>query len=97
MEQVRPWKLCWARGFLNFLESLNLYLDQWCDITSADECRVKIYESVTLENFAIARANNRYYGKPWFSDVSVRMNIDELFEYTSNKGICYGQVTVWFI
>jgi hypothetical protein len=55
---------------------------------------VKIYGSVTLENLAIARANNKYYGKPWFSDVSVRMNIDELFEYTSNKGICYGQVTV---
>ena len=81
-------------GFSNFLESLNLYLDQRCDITSADECRVKIYGSVTLENLAIARANNKYYGKPWFSDVSVRMNIDELFEYTSNKGICYGQVTV---
>lgn len=81
-------------GFTKFLESLNLYLDQQHKITSAIECRVKIYGSVTLENLAIARANNKYYGKPWFSDVSVRMNIDELFEYASDKGICYGQVTV---
>ena len=57
-------------------------------------CKVKVYGSVTLENLAIVRANNKYYGKPWFSNVSVLMNIDELFEYASDKGVCYGQVIV---
>jgi len=28
----------------------------------------------TLENLAIIRANNKYYGKPCFNNVSVRMN-----------------------
>lgn len=79
-------------GFTKFVESLNLYLDQLPNIASANEFSVKIYGSVTLENLSIMRANSKYYGKPWFSNVSVRMNSDELFEYTSDQGICYGQV-----
>ena len=79
-------------GFTKFLDSLNLYLDQQNDVTSADEYRVAIYRSVTLENLAIVRANSQYHGKPWFSNVSVRMDSDELFEYTSDEGVCYGQV-----
>lgn len=81
-------------GFSKFLECLNLYLDLQDDISSVDESRVKIYGSVTLENLAIIRANNKYYGKPCFNNVSVRMNSDELFEYVTDQGICYGQVTV---
>lgn len=79
-------------GFTNFLNCLKLYLDQVNDVTSADECRVKLYESATLENGAIIRATNNYFNKPWFSNVSVRMNPDESFEYISDEGICYGQV-----
>jgi len=63
-------------------------------ITSVNESVVHIYKSVTLENGAIIRATNKYYGKPWFSNISVRMNSNELFNYTSNEGICYGQVIV---
>lgn len=79
-------------GFTKFLDSLNLFLDLQPDITSIDESSVKIYGSVTLENGAIVRATNSYYDKPWFSNVSVRMNSEELFEYNSDDGICYGQV-----
>jgi hypothetical protein len=81
-------------GFTNFLECLNLYLDLQTGIASLNESVVYIYGSVTLENRVIIRATNRYYGKPWFSNVSVRMNSDELFDYTSDEGICYGQVIV---
>ena len=78
-------------GFTNFSDCLDLYLDQ-SGVTS--ESIVYIYKSVTLENGAIIRATNKYYGKPWFSNISVRMNSEELFDYTSNEGICYGQVIV---
>ena len=80
--------------FINFLKWLNLYLDLQSGITSVNESVVHIYKSVTLENGAIIRATNKYYGKPWFSNISVRMNSNELFDYTSNEGICYGQVIV---
>jgi hypothetical protein len=79
-------------GFANFLECLNLYLQQ-SDITSTDEDKVTIYGSVTLENGAIMRATSSFHKRSWFSNVSVRMNSEELFEYVSDEGhICYGQV-----
>ena len=81
-------------GFTKFLDSLNLYLDQLSDLTSAAKSRVNIFGSVTLENGAIMRAINKYYNKPWFSDVSVCMSPDESFDYISDQGICYGQVIV---
>ena len=79
-------------GFANFLECLNLYLQQ-SNITSTDEDKVTIYGSVTLENGAIMRATSSFHKRSWFSNVSVRMNSEELFEYVSDEGhICYGQV-----
>ncbi|GET52354.1 hypothetical protein GLOIN_2v1762814 [Rhizophagus irregularis DAOM 181602=DAOM 197198] len=76
-------------GFDNFLECLNLYMDHE---SIANESQVTIYRSVIIENDAIMRATNSYYGRPWYSNVSVRMNSDELFDYASDQGICYGQV-----
>ena len=84
-------------GFLNFLHSLSLYISQLeVDISKdeIDESEVTIYGSVTLENGDIMRASNSFHGNPWFSNVSVRMNSDELFDYVSDQGICYGQVII---
>ncbi|RGB30742.1 hypothetical protein C1646_764943 [Rhizophagus diaphanus] len=78
-------------GFNNFKVCLNWYLDELPDVSSADDSKVTIYGSVTLENSAIIRATNSYHKRSWFSDVSVHMNSEELFEYISDKGICYGQ------
>ncbi|HZL23393.1 MAG TPA: hypothetical protein VFC05_08705 [Nitrososphaeraceae archaeon] len=77
-------------GFANFLECLELCLQQYdYDITTAD--KVTIYGSVTLENGVIMRATNSFYNRSWFSNISVCMNSEELFEYLSDEGhICYG-------
>lgn len=81
-------------GFNNFLECLNSYLDLLSGVNSVEECKVNIYGTVTSENGAIIRATNSYHKKAWFSNVSVRMSSDELFEYKSDEGICYGQVII---
>ena len=60
-------------GFTNFLKCLNLYLDLQSGITSVNESVVHIYKSITLENNAIICATNKYYGKPWFSNISVHI------------------------
>jgi hypothetical protein len=83
-------------GFNNFENCLNVYLDQLPDISSVDDSKVTVYGSVTLENGAIMRATNSYHKRPWFSDVSVRMNFEELLDYSSDQGICYGQVIIYF-
>ena len=82
-------------GFNNFEAYLNWYLDELPNVSSADDSKVTIYGSVTLENGAIMRATNSYHKKSWFNDVSVCMNSEELFEYISDKGICYGQVIIY--
>jgi hypothetical protein len=88
-----------AAGFSNFSYCLSSYISQLevgeISEDEIDESEVTIYGSVTLENGAIMRASNSYHGNPWFSNVSVRMNSDELFDYVSDQGICYGQVIVY--
>jgi hypothetical protein len=81
-------------GFNKFLDCLDLYLDQQININAINESSVCIYGSVTLENNAIVRATSNFHGKPWFSNVSIRMNSEELFDYASDQGICYGQVII---
>ena len=87
-----------AAGFSNFSYCLSSYISQLevgeISEDEIDESEVTIYGSVTLENGAIMRASNSYHGNPWFSNVSVHMNSDELFDYVSDQGICYGQVNV---
>ena len=56
------------------------------------QININIYNGVTLENKEIMRANNNFHNRPWFSNISVIMNSEELFEYTSDQGICYAQV-----
>jgi len=82
-------------GFEQFLVYMDSYLDliKISEIDSA-QTKVIIYRSVTLENGAIMRANSSYHQNPWFSNISVVMNSEELFEYVSDQGICYGQVFI---
>ena len=58
----------------------------------SDKGKVTIYRSVIIENDAIICVTNSYYGSPWFSNVSVHMNSDELFDYASDHDIYYEQV-----
>ncbi|RHZ80858.1 hypothetical protein Glove_131g28 [Diversispora epigaea] len=48
-------------------------------------------DSVTLKNGAILRTKNDFHHRPWFSNIAVNMNEEELSEYLSDKGICYAQ------
>ena len=79
-------------GFKKFSNCLNLYMEL-LNYPNINDCQVNIYKSVILENGAIMRADNSYYGSAWFSDVAISMNSEELDDYVSNQGICYGLVT----
>jgi uridine phosphorylase len=78
-------------GLEHFLKYLDIYFDS-TDQYNLDNYIVKIYSSVTLENGSIIRATDNFYGKAWYSNVAVAMNSEELFDYLSDQGICYGQV-----
>ena len=81
------------RGFSKFLDCLDLYLELLnVNDHSISESQIIIYGSVTLENGAIMRTTSSYHNRPWFSDVAILMNSEELNEYISDQGVCYGQV-----
>ena len=78
------------KGFENLGRNLEIYLKSFDP--SIRNYLLTIFGSVTLENGSIMHATNRYHNKPWFSNVAIAMNSEELFDYTTNEGICYGQV-----
>ncbi|RHZ57978.1 hypothetical protein Glove_380g8 [Diversispora epigaea] len=78
------------KGFEKFIDCLKVYLNI-LNIISAEGCRIKIYSSIILKNGAILRTKNDFHHRPWFSNIAVNMNEEELSEYLSDKRICYAQ------
>ncbi|RHZ77203.1 hypothetical protein Glove_184g164 [Diversispora epigaea] len=78
-----------SKGFAKFINCLNSYLKLLN--TTSEDCRIKIYSSVTLKNSAILRAVDNFHDRPWFSNIAINMNIKELFDYQTDNGICYVQ------
>ena len=78
-------------GFSKFLTCLNSYLDL-LGVDIIGETRINLYGSVTLENGSIMRATNSFHNRPWFSDIAISMDPEELNDYLSDQGLCYGQV-----
>ncbi|RHZ49790.1 hypothetical protein Glove_511g19 [Diversispora epigaea] len=82
-------------GFEKFLECLDVYLDFY-DRKLSEHKEIDmifhIYGGVMLKFGSIMRATNKFHKKPIFSNIAVEMNADEIFEYTSDNGICFAQV-----
>ncbi|RHZ51713.1 hypothetical protein Glove_475g20 [Diversispora epigaea] len=82
-------------GFKKFLKCLDAYLDFYDQKLSEHEeinIKFRIYSGVTLKYGAKMRANNKFHKRPIFSNIAVKMNPDEIFEYTSDNGVCFAQV-----
>lgn len=79
------------KGFKEFENCLYEYLHA-LKVSYTEESQIKIFGSVTLKNGAILRAINEFHGQPWFSNIAVAMDDEELSEYQSDKGTCYAQV-----
>jgi len=81
-----------TKGFANFIDLLDSYLKLLN--TTSEGCRIKIYSSITLKNGAILRAVNKFHNRPWFSNIAINMDIEELSNYQTDNGICYAQVHI---
>ncbi|RHZ71093.1 hypothetical protein Glove_262g1 [Diversispora epigaea] len=82
-------------GFEKFLECLDIYLKIYYQNLSEHEkidMIFHIYGGVMLKFGSIMRATNKFHKKPIFSNIAVKMNADEIFEYTSDNGVCFAQV-----
>lgn len=82
-------------GLKNILKYLDIYFNSTNQI-NLENYIVKIYSSITLENGSIIRTTDNFHGKAWYSNIAVAINSEELFDYISDQGICYGQVFIYF-
>ncbi|RHZ83452.1 hypothetical protein Glove_92g54 [Diversispora epigaea] len=78
-----------SKGFTKFIDCLNSYLKLLN--TTFEDCRIKIYSSVTLKNGTILHVVNNFHDRPWFSNIAINMDIEELSNYQTDNGICYAQ------
>jgi len=84
-------------GFEKLLKCLDVYLEFYRQNLSEEEeidIKFHIYGGITLKNGAIMRATNKFHKRPIFSNIAVEMNSDEIFEYTSDNGVCFAQVKI---
>ena len=84
-------------GFEKFLDCLDVYLNfHKKKLSEHDEIDIKfhIYSGVTLKDGAKMRATNKFHKRSIFSNIAVEMDSDEIFEYTSDNGVCFAQVKI---
>jgi hypothetical protein len=81
------------KGFENIEEALKTY--KKTSNVPITNFTLTVFGSIILENGTIIQANNKYHNTSWFSDVSIVMNFEEIFEYMTDNGICYGKVNIF--
>ncbi|RHZ82081.1 hypothetical protein Glove_114g4 [Diversispora epigaea] len=56
------------KGFNQFLECFDDFLDNILEVKNIKECDIIIYGTATLENGSIIRTKNKFHDKPWFNN-----------------------------
>ncbi|RHZ57009.1 hypothetical protein Glove_395g100 [Diversispora epigaea] len=80
------------KGFNQFLECFDDFLDNILEVKNIKECDIIIYGTATLENGSIIRAKNKFHDKSWFSNVAISMDSNESSDYQSDEGLCYSKI-----
>jgi hypothetical protein len=79
-------------GMENLLVSLSNFKKN-TSLVSIGEV-VQLYKSATLPSADIIRADSSYNNSPWFSDVSIVMDVMDSTNYITDQGICFGKVSM---
>lgn len=84
-------------AFEHFLPALNTFFDLYDDLTEDMVNNTKIYwysytNSVASGDYI--RAQSKYYYGPEFSNVSINMSEEEIKDYNTDEGICFGKVCI---
>lgn len=79
-----------------FLPALNEFFDLFDEITEEmviNNTEISWYGYANLESSGdYIRAKSLYYNQPSFSDVSINMSVEEVEDYRTDDGTCFGKV-----
>ena len=77
----------------HFIPALNEFFDLCEGLTNAENAIIRWYSytSIAPSNDYI-RAKSKYYNEPSFSDVSINMSEEEVEDYNTDEGACFGKV-----
>ncbi|RHZ68093.1 hypothetical protein Glove_297g1 [Diversispora epigaea] len=56
-----------------------------------------IYKSAKKDYNLIIRADENFYGKPYYSDAEITMIIEQSGDYLTEDGMCYGKVLIKYL
>ena len=84
-----------------FIISLNEFFDLCEDLSEEmlmGNTEVSWYGYANVESSGdYIRAKSMYYNEPSFSDVSINMSGEEIEDYNTDMGACFGKVYVYLI
>ena len=81
-----------------FLPALNEFFDLFDSLTEemvTQNTEISWYSYVNLSSSGdYIRAKSLYYNEPSFSDVAINMSVEEVEDYRTDDGTCFGKVYV---
>ena len=84
-----------VEAFNHFLPALDKFfdlLDKFKEMDDAANIFIKWYSSAKISSNDTIRANSNWYQQAVFDNISINMNIDEIEDYITNDGMCFGKV-----
>ena len=83
-------------AFEQFLSALNKFFDLFEDLTEemvASNTIIHWYSYTTAASSGdYIRASSKYYYNPEFSNISINMSEEEINDYRTDHGVCFGKV-----
>src|SRR5437762_13566701 len=90
-----------SMALYQFIISLNEFFDLYEDLSEEmlmGNTEVSWYSYANVESSGdYIRAKSMYYNEPSFSDVSINMSGEEIEDYNTDMGACFGLMDSWTI
>lgn len=87
-------------GFNHFLTALSRFFNLLEEFTNNnmdnDTITIKWYSSAIISSSDTIRANSNWYQQAVFDNISINMHSDEIENYITSDGMCFGKVLFQF-
>ena len=89
-----------VEAFNHFLLTLDKFfdlLDEFKEMNDASNIFIKWYSFAKISSNDTIWANSNWYQQAVFDNISININVDEIENYITNDGMCFGKVNFQFI